>query len=755
MQRFVFLMCVGLALTAGAKRPVDCVEPRVDTKNSRWIYFSSACRPFGMVSLSPDTSLANDWGAGYIYDLNEIRCFSHIHGWQIFGIPVMPVRELAQGPHLLEANKARFSHDDEVVRPGYHKVYLSDRDITAELTCTMRVGFHRYTNTQKLLVDLKGSLGKENQILSCAAKYVSPREIEGSFVMSPTVRRHKPFTGYFVMQFSADAQMQTVDGEAASEIKDAAFIAETKAETPLLVKVAISYTGLEGARKNLGAELPHWDFDRVAKEAADEWNAWLSKIEVEGGTETQRSKFYTDLWHALLGRRVMSDVDGRYADNTGEATVIRQCRLGGDGKPLYPHHNSDGLWGSHWSLQNLWGLAYPKVMSDFCNTFLDMYDNGGFIPRGPSGGNYTFVMVGDQACTFITSAYAQGIRTWDAEKAYAGLRKNAFLGGIRDRVGYESGPNPAGGGMRFYEERGYVPEHTEGKNWHRCGAALTMEYGFQDWCLSQFADALGKREDAAFFLNRSCGWTNLYNAATGYIHPREVDGSWIKDFAPVTNAFNARGFVEANSAVYTWFVPQDYPALARLMGGNEAAAKRLSAQFEKTRDLRFNANGKTHGSVWIDYGNQPGSGAAYVFNHLGFPWLTQYWARQVKELTFGGCTPWSGYNDDEDQGQMASVSAMLALGLFDSQGGSAKAPRYELSAPVFDKITIHLDPAYYKGKTFIITVKNNAFENPYIQSATLNGKPLKTYWFSQSGLKNGGKLELVLGPEPNKAWGKE
>ena len=755
MKHTAICMLTALALAAEAKRPVDYVEPRTDTKNSRWIYFSSASRPFGMVNLSPDTSLANDWGAGYIYDINEIRCFSHIHGWQIFGVPVLPIRELAKGPHLLEANKAAFSHDDETVRPGYHKVRLSDRDITAELTSTMRVGFHRYTGAQKLLVDLKGSLGKENQILSCTATRVGPREIEGSLVMSPTVRRHKPFTGYFVMQVNADAQMLTVEGEAADEVKDAAFIVSTAAEAPLLLKVAISYTGIEGARKNMDAELAHWDFDRVAAESADEWDAWLSRIEVTGGTETQRAKFYTDLWHSLLGRRVVSDVDGRYADNTGDATVIRQCRLGSDGKPLYHHYNSDALWGSHWSLQNLWGLAYPKVMSDFCNSFLDMYDNGGLIPRGPSGGNYTFVMVGDQAATFFTSAYAQGIRTWDAEKAYAGLHKNAFLGGIRDRVGYESGPNPAGGGMRFYEERGYVPEHKEGKNWHRCGAALTLEYGFQDWCLSQFADALGKRDDAAFFLNRAYGWTNLYNAATGYIHPREVDGSWIKDFAPVTNAFNARGFVEANSAVYTWFTPHTYPTLASLMGGNDIAAQRLNTQFEKTRDLRFNANGKSHASVWIDYGNQPGSGAAYIFNHLGHPWLAQYWARQVKELTFGGCSPWSGYNDDEDQGQMAAVSTMLALGLFDVQGGSAKTPRYELTAPIFDSITIHLDPAYYPGKIFTITVKNNTHENPYIQSATLNGKPLTTYWFEQSALKNGGTLELVLGAEPNKEWGKQ
>ena len=754
MKKLIASLLCTLSVCA-AIRPVDYVEPRIDTKNSRWIYFSSACRPFGMVSASPDTALDNDWGSGYLYDEPFVRGFSNIHAWHIYGLPLMPVRMLkaAKETSLLECNKAPFSHADEIAKPGYHKVVLGDRGITAELTATTRVALHRYSNTRTILLGLAASLGKENQIGSCFVKQNNPREIEGWWVMVPNVRRQKPFKGYFVLQMPEDFVIRTVPGDIRTAMTNESFVIDCGTEKTALTKIAISYTSIEGARRNLEGELPGWDFDAVARDASDEWNRWLSKIEVEGGTHQQRVKFYTDVWHSLLGRRIVSDFDGRYADNTGSETKVRQCRLGPDGKPLYNHHNSDGLWGSQWSIQNLWGLAYPEMMNTFCNSFLDMYDNGGLIPRGPAGGNYTFVMVGDQACNFFASAYAQGIRNWNIEKGYEGLRKNAFLGGIRDRAGYETGDNPAGGGMRFYEKLHYVPLHSEGKNWHREGAGQTMEYNFQDWCLAQFAESLGKTDDAKLFLDRSHGWTNLWDASVGWIRPRELDGSWYANFKPVDKGFSARGFVEGNSANFTWFTPHDYDRLAQLMGGYETAAERLNIQFQKARDRRFNANGKTHADPWIDYGNQPATQLAYVFNHLKQPWLTQYWARQVKEYTFGGTTPWSGYNDDEDQGQMGSVSAMLALGLFDIEGGAARIPQYELSAPVFDRITIHLNPDYYKGGTFTITTRNNGYYNVYIQSATLNGKPLTSCRFPQSELKNGGTLELVLGPEPNKNWG--
>ena len=203
-------------------------------------------------------------------------------------------------------------------------------------------------------------------------------------------------------------------------------------------------------------ELPHWDFDRVVQESRDEWNQWLSRIEVEGGAEKQQRRFYTDLWKALQGRRIVSDVNGKYLDMTGKEPRIGQIPLDEDGWPLFNHHNSDSFWGAQWSLNTLWHLVYPEVSEDFVNSMLMMYDDGGLIPRGPSGGNYTYVMTGASTTPFIVSAWLKGIRGFDVEKAYEGMRKNHFPGGLMSKAGYEH-ETAKGGGIEDYMERGYIP----------------------------------------------------------------------------------------------------------------------------------------------------------------------------------------------------------------------------------------------------------------------------------------------------------
>jgi len=719
---------LSLTAVAAEKRPVDWVKPEIDTHKCRWFFFSSACRPFGMVNLSPDTETKGDWGAGYIYGNDTIRCFSHIHGWQLAGIPVMPT-----------TGEAKFSHDDEVIRAGYHKVVLRPQGIVVELTSTTRVGFHRYTFPAgvkaQTLLDL-GMPMMDFKILGHNARAVSDNTIEGNVTIGPTMRRPKPLTIHFIATF--DRPFKAVgdwkDGKVLVEFADAA--------KPLLLKVAISYTGPEGARKNLDTELPHWDFDRVVRESADDWNRWLGRIEVEGGTDAQKTKFYTDLFHALLGRRIVSDVDGRYVDNTGPTPVVRQGTL--------PHHNFDAWWGSHWSLNLLWPMAWPEVVEAFCETMINMYRHGGLIPRGPSGGNYTFVMIGDPATPFFAAAYAAGIRGWDIETAYAGLRKNAFVGGIRDHAGYEHNTPAFGGGMQYYIERGYVPEDIpKTKGIHRDGASMTLEYAYQDWCLAQLALALGKKEDAELFLRRSRNYRNLWDPQVGWMRPRTLDGGWLAKFAPVGAGFAGKGFCEANAAIYTFFVPHDVPGLISLFGGTEKFNQRLNESFQKAEPLRFVVGHGKHAEAWIDYENQPSTGMAHLFNHSGAPWLAQKWVRRVHELTFSDTTPMGGYNGDEDQGQMGALSALMAMGLFAEDGAASVKPQYEITAPIFDKITIHVRP----GKTFVITTTNNKPGNVYIQSAKLNGQPLKSCFFPQATFLAGGTLELDLGPAPNKSWG--
>lgn len=754
---------------AGTKKNyVDLVNPFVDSHRSRWFFFSSACRPFGMVSLSPDTDTEHSWGSGYLYDSKQIRCFSHVHNWQMSGVAVMPTVGEFKGHLGMNAYQSAFTHDGEIAKPGYHKVKLTDYDITAELTSTMRVGFHCYTfpksDASYILFDTGAFLAHGPTAYSEVWK-VSDKEIAGWEMMERTGRRPKDTPVYFYAQLSKpmDKVVSWREGRIESNSnperisgKNAGMAVRFKTEKDekVMLKVAISYVSVEQARKNMLTELSGWDFEQVKQSSFSEWNDWLGRIEVEGGSREQQIKLYTDLWHALLGRHVVSDADGHYMDMTSDFPRIRQIPLGEDGKPLYNHHNFDAWWGSHWSLNILWSMAYPEVMDNFCNTMIDMYQNGGLIPRGPSGGNYTYVMIGDPAVSFFASAYNKGIRNYDAELAYEGLRKNAFVGGIRDHAGYEHSKTAYSGGMKYYEEWGYVPDgRKDVEGMHTTGASMTLEYAYQDWCLAQMAKTMGRLQDYEFFMKRSKNYRNLWNPESGYMQPRGEDGNWLPCFDPL-ELTEKGGFCESNSAIYSHYVPHDMAGLIELYGGADQYVKRLNANFEKSESYGFFRSNKTKEGNWTDYGNQPGTGMAHLFSYAGAPWLTQKWVRKVK-AAYCDVTPYGGYRDDEDQGQMGALGVLMAIGLFEVDGGCAEKPFYEITSPLFDKVTIHLDNRYYSGKTFQIITKGNSTDNMYIQNASLNGKKWNKCWFYHEDFIKGGTLELKLGAKPNKKWGVE
>jgi predicted alpha-1,2-mannosidase len=749
----------------GARSPADYVNPFIDSHKSRWIFFSSASRPFGMVNLSPDTNVDGPWNSSYMYDSTYIRCFSHIHAWEMSGIPVMPTVGEMRGHQGMNVYKSAFTHEGEIAKPGYHKVYLADYRVWAELTSTCRVGMHRYTfpqSDQSCILFDTGAFLANSPMDSSSVRKVSDQEIEGMSVMAPSFSRRRPKSTpvYFVAQF--DKPMKAFGGWINNELvqgtveqvggKDAGVFVrfDTKEGEQIQVKVAISYTGIEQARKNLQAELTHWDFERVKKESFEEWNEMLGKIRVTGGTEKQTIKFYTDLWHAQLGRRTVSDTDGKYLDMTGDTPRIGQAPPDRNGKP-WPHHNYDSWWGSHWSLNILWSMAYPEVMDGFCNSMLSTYKDGGLIDRGISGGNYTFVMIGDPSVSFFAAAYNKGIRNYDTELAYEALRKNAFLGGDRDHGGYEHQVPATGGGMKYYLDMGYVPyDRTDGIGFHHSAtSAMTLEYAYQDWCLAQIAQKMGKQEDYELFMKRSQNYRNVWNPDAGYMYPRMMDGSFLKDCNPARGGRDI-GFCESNAAVYSHYVPHDMKGLIELFGGNNVYAERLNEQFEKGERNGFRHNDEEE--FWTQYTNQPGTGMAHLFSHAGYPWLTQKWVRKVKEA-YGDITPYGGYYDDEDQGQMGALGVLMAIGLFEVDGGCAAEPAYEITSPIFDQVEIALNPAYYPGKTFTIKTENNSPENMYIQSARLNGKPLERFYFSHNEFVKGGILEIILGPEPNKQWG--
>lgn len=709
MCLFAIVVCGLSAYGQQVKTPVDYVEPRIDSHKSRWFYFSSASRPYGMVSLSPDTWVKGSWNSGYLYDSTEVRCFSHVHCWQISGIPVMPTTGDVEGHKGMEACKSRFSHDTEIARPGYHKVILDRYGITAELTSTSRVGMHRYTfpkgETANILLDVGAFLG-HGAMEKAAIRKVSAKEIAGYAVMAPTARRKKSCTVYFVARFKQGMdefggwelkdKKKQLTGKQLLEGKEVGGYARFKrlGNAPLLMKVALSYVDEEQARLNLDTELDHWNFDRVVWDSYTEWNHELGKIKVEGGSEQERVKFYTDLWHALLGRHTYSDVNGKYMDNTGEVPRICQVPLA-DGKPSRNVYNSDGLWGSEFNLNILWSIAYPKIMSKFVSTLVGYYPTGGLIARGPSGGNYTYVMVGDQAIPLIAAAYNKGIRDFDLDAALEGSIKNAEPGGIRDHAGYETEVNDY---MTHYVEKGFVPEGIKGNGGHREGCAMTLFFAYQDWCLSQLAKGMGNDSIYRKYYNRSFNYRYMFDPQAGWMRPRMKDGSWLKDFAPVGEGFNMPGFVESNAAIFTYYVPQNMPDLIYLIGGKDLFVNKLNRQFELAAPTNFITPHGSHARNWVDYENQPSLHMAHLFSHAGAPWLTQYWVRRIKQDVFGDITPYGGYNGDEDQGQMGALGVLMAIGLFDVQGGASVEPRYEITSPVFDKITIQLDKPVLSGE---------------------------------------------------------
>jgi len=744
---------------------VSWVDPYIESTRGRYIFFITGNQPFGMIGAAPLTRNKNQYGGGYNYNSTEVLGFPQVHCWMMSGITLMPTTGYVDPSGGEQKWKSSFSHDDEIVQPGYHKIYLKDYNTWVELTATDRVSFYRLTYTRdavaNILLNLGGYLSTATMTDARVVK-VSSTEIEGE--VNTTGR----FWGgprnvkiFFVMQL--DKPFEVLDGWAGDDkfsdietltgksgalprlneestywdapVSGVSARYNVKAGEQLGIKFAVSYTSVENARNNLINDCVSWDFDAVRQNSRDEWNRWLGRIDVKGGTDAQRIKFYTDLWHVLLGRHKIDDYSGDYPDNTqGERQgthtdsrlIVRTLPKDESGRVKYHMYNSDAFWLTQWNVNILWGLAWPEILDEFSASLVQFADNGKLLPRGPCAGGYSYIMTGCPATNLIVSAYTKGILTRvDPLHAFEVMKFNHMPGGM---MGID----------RSYIRKGYHPGN----------AGITLEACFQDWALSQMAKGLKKNREADYFARRSSGWKNLFNYDQKLVFPKDEEGRWLHD-----DPLGGRGWVEANAWQATWSVSHDIKGLASLMGGNDTLCAKLNFAFEQAAPQDFVFG---YSTGYVSYANQPGCSNAHVFNYAGSPWLTQYWVRKVNEQAYGAITPDKGYGGhDEDQGQMGGVSALMSIGLFSLRGTASLNPVYDITSPVFDEVTIILDRNYYQGEKFVIRTYDNSVENCYIQKAALNGRPLNRFWFSHSDFARGGLLEIWLGNKPEKNWGTE
>jgi predicted alpha-1,2-mannosidase len=775
VQRLITAL-LGLVSIAGAfaateKTPLDSVDPTIGTTHCRWFFFTPGARPFGMAKPGPctDAHLGNQGGweaVGYDSRHESIESFVSFREFQIGGVAVMATSgELQTVPgrldHPDEGYRSRFSHDDEKASPGYYSVLLRDYGIKAELTATPRVAFHRFTFTESkpghLIFDIGNKQGESGPVLDSFLRQVNDKEWEGFVVTHPVyVRAYQPgaqLKMYFVAEMDQAPQRvgvfrgsEIVDGGTSLQGKGAGFFATFSPEPrTVVVKLGLSYTSIENARANLRQEAGGVSFDDALRAARSDWGERLGRIQVHGGRESDRVKFYTGLYHALLGRGLASDVNGAYPKNDGS---IGQIPLT-NGVPSYNHYNSDSVWGSFWNLNQLWALAYPDYLSEYVRCHLDHYRDCGWLPDSIAAGKFVSGVGTDFAGVLVSSAYAWGIRDFDT--------RTAFTAALKNEIGWQNRPVGVGkADLKSFLDRGYVPliynvpgfsaATADGSQF---SASHTLEYSFSSFAVAQMAKALGKTNEYQELSQRAWGWTNLYDPELQFIRPRTPDGEFIKDFNP---SKPWAGFQEGNAWQYTFYVPHHLPELINRMGV-ERFNGRLDAVFAQAEKTGFGGGKKLDAFSGLEnvynHGNQPSLHIAWLFNQSGRPWLTQYWVRKICDEFYGTDRVHGyGFGQDEDQGQLGAWFVMAGLGLFDVQGGAASEPMMELSTPFFDRVTIQLHPAYHSGKAFEIRAPRQTPEDIYIRSIRLNGQACEQSRVAWKDIVTGGALEVQTSKAP-------
>ena len=762
---FLSLAMLSAASVGHAQRLSSYVNPLIGASSSAsaaGIYhglgktFPGAATPYGMVQVSPNTITGGDNGSGYSDEHTSIEGFAFTQmsgiGWygDMGNFLVMPTNgQMRTAAGKLDRStpgyRSAYDKKSEKASAGYYSVLLTDYHIKTEMTAAPHSGMLRFTfpkeSDSRIQIDLARRVGGTSTLQY--VKVVNDHTIEGWMKCTPdgggwgdgagkadyTVYFHAEFSkplknyGIWSADIPVDWSRKREDVESdkyQSKVADAVIFKNlkekqdkhlgfftqfaTKENEQVEMRAGISYVDIAGARKNLASEIKTWDFDAVHRQAVNIWDDALSEIKVEGSTQEQKTVFYTALYHTMIDPRIITDVDGRY--------------WGGDNKI----HQSVGFkkrtvfsgWDVFRSQMPLQTIVNPALVSDMINSLITLASEKrkDYLERWELLNAYSGCMFGNPAVSVITDAYAKGIRNFDVSKAY-----KLSVGSI-ERFGNG--------------DRGYAPQPN--------GIALTMEYAYTEWCVSQMAKWLGNPADAAKYDHRSESYKNIYDRDKGWFRPRDSTGNWSAwpDSGRLTQWY---GTFEANPYQQGWFVPHDVDGMVKLMGGRDKVIADLNKFFAKTPD----------NMMWNDYynhANEPVHHVAFLYNRLGMPWLTQKWSREICRRAYHDGV--EGLVGNEDVGQMSAWYVLAASGIHPICPGDT---RQEITSPVFSKVIFRLPASNGKAKTFTITATNNSAENIYIQKARLNGKVYDKCHIEYKDIVKGGKLELSMGARPNESWG--
>ena len=691
---------------------INYVNPFVGTGGHGHTY-PGATSPFGMMQLSPDTRLEGwDGCSGYHYSDDYIYGFSHTHlsgtGISDYGdVLLMPTSEVNfhNGADDEKGYRAHFSHDNEIARPGYYKVYLDSTNIEVELTVSKRSGIQKYqfpsTENQFVVLDLE----HRDRLLSHAIEQVDSRTFQGHRHSAAWASNQKLF---YYLEFSEEVSFVKYNSE--NNPTKAVFHFKNPNNNPIEVKVGISAVDEVGAKLNMKTEIANKTFVQVKKETQNAWEQQLQKIVVECPDTDYKTNFYTALYHTMLAPNLYQDVDGRYR---GMDMKIHQTNE-------FDYYTVFSLWDTYRAAHPLYTIIEQDRTNDFINTFLAKYEEGGIMPIWDLSANYTGCMIGYHGVPVIADAYLKGIRGYNTEKAFEAMKYSAN----QDHLG-----------LKAYKEFGFIPVEEESES-----VSKTLEYAYDDWTIAKMAKAMDIEEEYKIFIHRAQNYKNVFDPETGFMRGR-FKNTWFSPFDPYEVNFN---YTEANAWQYSFYVPQDISGFAVLLGGKE----KLEAQLDKLFTAKAETSGRDQADITgligqYAHGNEPSHHMAYLYNFVNKPYKTQEKVHQILTKLYKN-EP-DGISGNEDCGQMSAWYVFSSMGFYPVSPGSNQ---YIIGTPLMEKATINLE----NGKAFTIQADNLSYENIYIESAELNGNPLIYSYINHEDIMNGGSLIFKMSNHSSE-WG--